>query len=100
MNITEDEIFGTEIYGSKAGAVFHYGKPLTVVSEEYNRINVSQVVRRNLNISNYHAEIEHFIDCVINGKEPLVKPEEALAVMKIQDAIYRSQETKEAVKIV
>jgi len=100
MNIMEDEIFGTEVYGSKAGAVFHAGKPVTIVNEAYDRVNVNQVVRRNSNLNGYQAEIAHFIDCVIQGKEPLVKPEEALAVMKIQDAIYKSQKTKQAIKIV
>jgi predicted dehydrogenase len=32
----------------------------------------------------------HFIDCLLGRAEPLVKPEESLAVQKILDAIYRS----------
>ncbi len=99
MNIMDDEIFGTEVYGSLSGARFHWGKPLTVVSEAKKRINIKQIVRRDKIGSNYHAEIEHFVNCILEGQEPLVKPEEALNVMKIQDAIYASQKTKAAITI-
>ena len=99
MNLMDDEIFGTEIYGSGAGARFHWGKPLTIVSEAHERININQIVRRDRIGNNYNAEIAHFVDCIIENKEPLVKPEEALIVMKIQDAIYNSQKKEAAIKI-
>jgi predicted dehydrogenase len=99
MNLMDDEIFGTEVYGSGAGARFHWGKPLTIVNESHDRINMNQIIRRDKIGNNYNAEIEHFVNCVIEGKEPLVKPEEALRVVKIQDAIYNSQKTGAAVKI-
>lgn len=99
MNLMDDEIFGTEVYGSLSGARFHMGKPLTIVSEAHDRININYVQRRDKIGNNYNAEIAHFVQCVIEGKEPLVKPEEALSVMKIQDAIYESQKTKLAVEI-
>ena len=78
---------------------FHWGKPLTIVSEAHERININQIVRRDRIGNNYNAEIAHFVDCIIENKEPLVKPEEALIVMKIQDAIYNSQKKEAAIKI-
>jgi len=40
-----------------------------------------------------------FVDAVLEGREPTVKPEEALRVSQIVDAIYSSSETKGAVRI-
>ncbi|GKX28395.1 Gfo/Idh/MocA family oxidoreductase [Vallitalea longa] len=36
------------------------------------------------------VEAKSFIDCIINDTEPVVKPEEALVVTKILEAIYKS----------
>ncbi|WP_330619252.1 Gfo/Idh/MocA family protein [Vallitalea guaymasensis] len=44
--------------------------------------------------SNNPAEVEaqSFVDCIINDTEPVVKPEQALVVTKILEAIYKSAE--------
>jgi predicted dehydrogenase len=41
----------------------------------------------------------HFIDCLLGRAEPLVRPEESLAVQKILDAIYRSAATGREVRL-
>ncbi|HLX60799.1 MAG TPA: Gfo/Idh/MocA family oxidoreductase, partial [Planctomycetota bacterium] len=43
--------------------------------------------------------IVHFADCLVNGKDPLVKPEESLKVQKILDGIYESSRTGKEVRI-
>ena len=53
-----------------------------------------------------HAEIEqslpaavpakmnaHFVDCLLNDREPVVTAEQSLHIVKIVDACYRSLET-------
>jgi predicted dehydrogenase len=44
--------------------------------------------------------IVHFADCIVNGKEPIVKPEQSLKVQKILDGIYESSRTGREVRIV
>ena len=44
--------------------------------------------------------LQHFADCLLNGSEPLVKPEQSLKVQKILDAIYESSRTGHEVRIV
>jgi predicted dehydrogenase len=43
-------------------------------------------------------EARQWIEAVANDKEPLVKPEEAIVVTRILEAIYRSQETGKVVE--
>ena len=45
----------------------------------------------------YGAEIDHFIDCITSGIECIAKPEEALALVEILNAIYESAETGKAI---
>jgi predicted dehydrogenase len=42
-------------------------------------------------------EAQMWFDCILNGTEPLVKPEEALVVTEILDAIYKSGKTGQPV---
>ena len=41
----------------------------------------------------FREEINHFVDCCLNGTECICKPEEAIALMQIIDAMYESAET-------
>nr|WP_243633157.1 Gfo/Idh/MocA family oxidoreductase [Paenibacillus xerothermodurans] len=43
--------------------------------------------------------IEHFIDCVQNGTQPILLPEHGVDMIKIIMAIYESARTGEAVKL-
>lgn len=45
------------------------------------------------------AEVEHFIDCLINDKEPTVKGESGLLAVRIAEAAQRSIERKARVEI-
>jgi len=42
-------------------------------------------------------EFEHFCECVMKGKEPISKMEEAVQLMEIIDCIYESAEKKREV---
>jgi len=41
----------------------------------------------------HYVLMRHWIDCIVKDKEPLVKPEEALVVAEIIDAVYESSKT-------
>ncbi len=47
----------------------------------------------------WDRQMDDFISAIVEGREPLVKPEEALRVNEIVDAIYRSAETGAAVRL-
>ena len=44
-----------------------------------------------------HAAVMHFVDCLIDGTEPISPGTDGLRMMEILDAMYRSAETGEAV---
>ena len=45
------------------------------------------------------AEVEHFIDCIIYDKEPLIGGEEGLLAVRIAEAAHKSIELKERIEI-
>lgn len=47
----------------------------------------------------FHKEVEHFIDCIKQRKNPITTPAEALNVARIIDAIYQSAEEGKEIKI-
>ena len=50
-------------------------------------------------ISLGQAAIAHFVDCLLNGKQPLSLGEDGLRMMKLLDALYQSAETGDEVQI-
>ena len=50
-------------------------------------------------LSQHEDRIQHFVNCVLDGKKPLVPVEESLKVQEILDAIYESAASGKEVKI-
>lgn len=50
-------------------------------------------------LSEWKAQIDDFVAAVLEGRSPLVQPEEALQVSEIVDAIYRSAAEGEVVRV-
>ncbi len=46
-----------------------------------------------------HRSVVHFVDCIIEGKQPISPGTDGLRIMKILDAAYKSAETGKAVTI-
>ena len=44
-------------------------------------------------------EADQWLNAIINDTEPLVKPEQAFVVTQILEAIYKSAETGEMIKL-
>lgn len=91
---TEREITFLDLYGSKGGARWN---PLTIYTEKDN--NLANLEIKTQERHSHFVEIEHFVDCVRNGKEPLSPAREAVEIMKILDAIYKSAETGSEIKL-
>ena len=89
-----------EISGEKAGArvaPLHPGEEIKMVDcidDSYIR-EFTPVLDR---ADPYQEEIDHFVDCCINGTKCICKMEEAILLMEIIDAIYESARTGEPVR--
>lgn len=90
-----DETFNVNIFGNKAGA--SYNPPKIIMEIEGGNVIEKTLITKQ--VDPYKKEIEHFVK-VIKGEEKLITlPEQGLTVMKIIDALYKSAEKKEEVKI-
>lgn len=90
----ENEYYYYELMGTKGGVCYKGGE-LKIFSEVFD------TCIKILPDTNYPSkalnEFEHFIDCIKNDREPLAPPEQAVDLMKVIDAVYRSAETKKEV---
>lgn len=80
-----------KIYGDKGG--FEVDPAFTMVTEKYNTIlNIApQTDSKGFQFdSAFQNEIDHFIECVQTGKEPVSPVEDGVEIMKILRAIYES----------
>lgn len=95
----------TTLCGTKAGADMQDG--LRVNGVKYNRQYVEKPSFNAGGVDFYEGEsadpgdieAKVWIDAVINDTEVIVKPEEALVVTEILEAIYKSAETGEPVRL-
>ncbi|WP_219837294.1 Gfo/Idh/MocA family protein [Paenibacillus sp. R14(2021)] len=97
LNIAKSE--GSYLCGTKGGADFKDG--LRINGERdgslfLNVINVDPNARelfRGEKMTDFEYEAKQWIHCIVNDTEPLVKPEEAMVVSAILEAVYISAET-------
>lgn len=108
LNILESREASTTLCGTKAGAEIHSGMSYGKNELIYNRGKNGQLMEETLSPVGGVAyfgggageegtlDCKQWLEAVMNGNEPLVKPEEALTVTKVLEAIYESaRENKE-----
>jgi len=49
--------------------------------------------------SSYKSELDHFFDCIINDKEPLITGESALSTLKIIEGVRHSSKTRKIISL-
>ena len=110
LNILESREASTTLCGTLAGAEIHSGMSYSKNELIYNRGRNNQLMEETLSPVGGVAYFgggsgdESIIDCrqwleaVKNDSEPLVKPEEALTVTKILDAIYQAAEQNKEIR--
>lgn len=110
LNILESREASTTLCGTAAGAEIHSGMSYSKNELIYNRGRNGQLMEETISPVGGVAYFgggggeEGTIDCrqwleaVKNGTRPLVKPEEALVVTQILDAIYQSARENKEVK--
>ena len=93
----------TTLCGTEGGADMRDG--LRINGEKFGRLYTTKVSTDVGGVDFYEGksddpgflEAKAWIDCIINDTEPVVKPEEALVVTEILEAIYTSAKTGEPV---
>lgn len=110
LNILESREASTTLCGTAAGAEIHSGMSYGKNELIYNRGRNGQLMEETISPVGGVAYFgggggeEGTIDCrqwleaLQNGTEPLVKPEEALGVTKVLDAIYKSAREGKEIK--
>jgi predicted dehydrogenase len=86
-HIKEDLIY-TQVMGTEGGGEI---APLTIYTDVDGRS--ADIKPYTSELSGHIEEIKHFVDCVVNGKEPISTGEQGLQITRILDAIYKSAET-------
>ncbi|WP_159723707.1 Gfo/Idh/MocA family protein [Enterococcus sp. CSURQ0835] len=96
LNSLEIKEAKTSLYGSKGGADMNDG--LTINGEEQGLLYQKKIELQTGGVDFYDGrnedpaleEAKFWIESIVNDTEPLVKPEEALVVTQILEAIYES----------
>jgi predicted dehydrogenase len=93
----ERETTYLELLGTRGGLSMHDGV-LRIFGETAGR--VVDIVPQVKNSGAWgENETRHFIDCIKQDREPLARPEEAVKMMQIIDAIYASSAAQREVVI-
>ena len=82
-----------ELFGTKAGCKLDPEVEIFTDMNDY-MVNVGFTNSTALSFDGLFAkEINHFVDCVINGTTPRAPAEDGVEIMKILDAVYESART-------
>lgn len=97
--LMEKDFAYLNLFGDHGAALLN---PLRLHREMHgNLVNVTPTTEsvRNMYKQSYENEISHFVDCVRSGKKPSSPGDEAVAVLRVLEAIYKSAETGREVKL-
>ncbi|HID05922.1 MAG TPA: Gfo/Idh/MocA family oxidoreductase [Armatimonadetes bacterium] len=85
LNIKQESVLSVDVYGTDAGM---HIPPLELYRDMHGYGAVESV---NIDPGNaYRAEVEHFIECILDGKQPLTDAWQGVTLMKMLNAVYRS----------
>ena len=111
INLSESREASTTLCGTKAGAEIKSGMSYHVDQLIYNRGRNGQLMNETLAGSGNVAYFEggasgepgvvdnrQWLQAIIKGTSPLVKPEEALVVTRILDNIYKADKEKHEIR--
>ena len=110
LNMLESREASTTLCGTLAGAEIHSGMSYGKNELIYNRGRNGQLMEETISPVGGVAyfgggggeegttDCRQWLEAVQNGTQPLVRPEEALAVTKVLDAIYRSAAENKEIK--
>ena len=85
---------GVDLLGTLAGLSLYPARLFRNGPNGYETIQLA-----GLKIPHPEDRLHHFVNCVLDGKKPMVTMEESLQVQKILDAIYTSSATGKEVRL-
>jgi predicted dehydrogenase len=93
----KQETQNVTLLGTEGGAEAY---PLSLTQEKHRTVvSYEPKIPGGNNLNTHYAEMKAFVECVRDGKEPLVTGEHGLMVAQIMDAIYQSSEEGKEVRI-
>jgi predicted dehydrogenase len=93
LHAKEDEM-SVKLYGEKGG--YEIDPAIVMVTEKYNTIlnTIPQIDNKGFQFETaFQNEINHFIDCVKRGEQPISPVEDGVEMIKLLSAIYESAAT-------
>ena len=91
LNVIDEGSY-VELCGTKAGAKDDT-KELRMVTADASGYYMKSSPVLTADNNPFSDEVNHFVDCCVNGTECICKPEQAVEVMRIISALYESAET-------
>lgn len=92
-----------EVVGTKGMAFLSFGEEgLSIYSKdvvEFPEVIYKSPPVHGRSVGVYRDEIAHFVDCVLNGRQPAVTGEDGLAAVRVAVAIEQSLATKQEIKL-
>lgn len=89
------QVYGTQGYARALPSELH-----TCVEGVWSVVKPQMPVRQQqCDLPMYQAQMDHFVDCILEDKVPMPDGEEGLWAMRILEAAYRSAEIGEAVTV-
>jgi predicted dehydrogenase len=86
--------YGVDLLGTQAGLSLFPARLYRPGPNGYEAIHLALPI-----IAHSEDRIHHFVTCALEGKKPLVLPEESLKVQQVLDAIYASAATGKEVRL-
>jgi len=95
----EEEMNFLELRGSKAGFSLK-NEDLKIFTElEGSLCDIYPRLATRSGDNGHSKHIDHFVDCITNGTEPIIRPEHGVDMINILMSLYESAETGEMVKL-
>jgi len=87
----EQEVRYFELRGTKAGCSWSsVDDKLKIYTEQFgSTVDYLPNIDNSKGVQFHEANIRHFIDCLVNGTEPMYIPQQGVNMMKILEAMYR-----------
>ena len=104
LNVLDSREASTTLCGTLAGAEIHsgmsYKQDELIINRGHNGVLMDEHMAGGGNVAYFegatgepgYEEAKQWLNAILNGTEPLVKPEQAYVVTQILEAIYRSAE--------
>ncbi len=99
-NLHADDSSGRVLYGTKGGLNLDTMKYYTDVNGFMVDSEIKNIENYNEAKDQFQAQIDHFVDCCLNGTKCISTAEDGVVIMKILEGLYESARTGKSVDII